>query len=414
MAGYDPRPFYESGLPYESTAPYDGFYYPGPNNSDWKIELAVDLAANGVGDWFTLDDPIKGLLDNATYLLAGEVLVDLTRWVRNLGVRRGRSRRLDKFTAGQAQVVFDNRDRIFDPDLTGSPFFGSIVPRKQLVITYLNERIFTGNVEDWDFSFDPSREITATARCADAFAALSRRTYFAATETAQTTLQRVAVVLDALDWPAASRAIVSGGADGTVGADVHDDVSALAYLQSIEASELGALFIDRNGKVAFYGKPYNAESSKATFGDNGIPFSEIDIVYEADQMVNDATVEYLGGSVNVIDTTSQDAYGPMAQSYTTILSASAGANVYAQSIIASYKDPQYYINRIRVDLRGVNTSQRGVLLALDIHDLVTIVWQPGDIGPVDTRILRIDGIEHSVTPSTHTVTFTMSTDLTIV
>ena len=31
------------------------------------VEIAFDLSANGVGNWFTLDDPLKGVLDNTTY-----------------------------------------------------------------------------------------------------------------------------------------------------------------------------------------------------------------------------------------------------------------------------------------------------------------------------------------------------------
>jgi hypothetical protein len=80
-----------------------------------KVSVAFDLSANGIGNYFTLDDPVKGVLDNTTYVLAGDVLVDLTDRVRSVQVKRGRNRQLGRFTAGAANITFDNRDRYLDP-----------------------------------------------------------------------------------------------------------------------------------------------------------------------------------------------------------------------------------------------------------------------------------------------------------
>lgn len=80
-----------------------------------KVQVAFDLSANGIGNYFTLDDPVKGVLDNTTYVLAGDVLVDLTDRVRSVQVKRGRNLQLGRFTAGAANITFDNRDRYLDP-----------------------------------------------------------------------------------------------------------------------------------------------------------------------------------------------------------------------------------------------------------------------------------------------------------
>ena len=99
-----------------------------------RVQIAFDLSANGVGDYFTLDDATKGVLDNATYKLGGDVLVDVTAKVRSVQVRRGRSRQLERFTAGNANIVLDNRDRAFDPLNTASAYYGSILPGKQVIV----------------------------------------------------------------------------------------------------------------------------------------------------------------------------------------------------------------------------------------------------------------------------------------
>ena len=80
-----------------------------------KVEIAFDLSAAGNGDFFTLNDPIKGELDNTIYPLAGDILTDVTTDVRGLSIRRGRSRELDKYQAGSLDVTLDNRDRDYDP-----------------------------------------------------------------------------------------------------------------------------------------------------------------------------------------------------------------------------------------------------------------------------------------------------------
>ena len=56
---------------------------------DTRVRIAFDLAAGGVGDFFTLNDPTKGALNNATFKLAGDILEDVTDDVRSVTVRRG-------------------------------------------------------------------------------------------------------------------------------------------------------------------------------------------------------------------------------------------------------------------------------------------------------------------------------------
>jgi len=121
-----------------------------------KVEIAFDLAANGLGSFFTLDDPVKGKLDNTLYVLGGDVLVDVTSTVRQVSVKRGRNRQLEKFTAGNANIILDNRNRIYDPLNTASPYFGSIVPRKQIIITDEDQTIYTRQVDDWNFDYSLS------------------------------------------------------------------------------------------------------------------------------------------------------------------------------------------------------------------------------------------------------------------
>ena len=55
---------------------------------DTRVSIAFDLAAGGAGDFFTLDDPVQGLLNGTAFKLAGDILEDVTADVRAVTVRR--------------------------------------------------------------------------------------------------------------------------------------------------------------------------------------------------------------------------------------------------------------------------------------------------------------------------------------
>ena len=102
------------------------------SNSQTKVYIGFDLSAAG-GNLFTLNDTTKGVLD-AAYVLGGDVLTDVTEYVASVSVSRGKSRELDRYTAGNASVTLHNDSRIFDPFNAASPYFTQILPRKPIVI----------------------------------------------------------------------------------------------------------------------------------------------------------------------------------------------------------------------------------------------------------------------------------------
>ena len=121
-----------------------------------EVLFVFDADAGGVTNFFTLDDSVKGVLDNTTYTLGGDYsLVDVTQYVRSVSISRGRSRLLDRTQAATANIVLDNRQRLFDPTAGTaiSPYSSSIVPRKNVQIVINDEPIFTGLVDDWGLDF---------------------------------------------------------------------------------------------------------------------------------------------------------------------------------------------------------------------------------------------------------------------
>ena len=60
--------------------------------------------------------------------------VDVTQYVREVNVRRGRQNDLQQFPSGSATVTLDNRTRLFDPFNTAGTYYGNLKPRRQIKI----------------------------------------------------------------------------------------------------------------------------------------------------------------------------------------------------------------------------------------------------------------------------------------
>lgn len=72
--------------------------------------------------------------------------VEVTQYVRQVSLNRGRSDELEQFQGGKATVVLDNRTRIFDPFNTQSPYYSPAVVQR--VNTCVNPS-FETDLSDW-------------------------------------------------------------------------------------------------------------------------------------------------------------------------------------------------------------------------------------------------------------------------
>ena len=379
-----------------------------------RVQIGFDLSANGVGNFFTLDDATKGVLDNATYKLGGTVLVDVTNDVRKVSVRRGRSRTLEKFTAGNATITLDNMTATgskYDPTNGTSPYYGSIVPGKQIVIDHLDQQMYDGNVADWNFSYDVNGNAVAEPSAVDGLTYLAQQTLSLGTATSQLTGARVGAILDVTGWPAGQRSIATGQA--TLDADViPEGTNALSYLEQVaDVSEPGALFINRLGYVTFKDRAQlQSYSTGVSFGGSaGIPYQDCEVVYGIEEMANSVQVTYTAGTVVAgtaiaEDLTSQAAYGIMDKKYESLLSTSTQAQALANWQVALYAQPRYRVDSIGVILSGLNSAQALQVLQLDLGDVVQVTPPNSS----SAQIVTIDGIEHDADPQQHRVVFRMS------
>ena len=380
------------------------------------VRIAFDLSLAGAGSFLTLDDPVKGVLDGATYKLAGDVYVDVSDDVRSVSVRRGRSRELTAFTAGQASVVLDNRARLYDPTAgtAVSPYAPSILPRKAIAIEVGGESVFTGVVEDWDLQFTLDGDATTSAKCTDGFTLLAGETITAGTATPQVSGARVETVLDDVDWPAGKRRIATGVT--SLGADVvADNVTALSYLQTVDISEGGGLFIAKDGSIEFLERTDSQVPATVKFTDDGagVPFSDISLEFGTETLYTNINIEYVGGTAIVTaPTETVTKYGLIDFNVKTLLADEIEAANVADFYLFRYSTPLVRINGLEVRINGLTPAQQLQVLSLELGDPVGVVFTPQGIGSPIEQTLVVDQIEHSMTPADHNVRFNFSQTLT--
>lgn len=368
------------------------------------VEVGFELTT-GDQPVFRLDDTVRGRLDNTTYRLAGAIFIDISDAVTSVSVKRGKSRDLDRYSAGQASITLNNENRYFDPLYASSPYVNNIIPRRAVRISTNSIVQFTGYVDDWNFDYDISGKSTAQIQAADAFTLLAQQNVLPGTATPQLTSDRVNAVLNmsTVAWPVIDRDIETGLQ--TVGADVFDG-NALEYLQKVETSEQGSLFISKDGKVTF--RPGDATATSAgniVFADDGsgIPFTAAQVTYGTELLTNQVTVASSAGTATANNLTSQSSYGITATNISTLLSTGAANQNVADFIVAKYGEPEYRFEYIDIQLDGISGAYVEDVLNLDLGDIVQVVFTPNGVGSEITQHGQVISIEQRVGIDQHTV-----------
>jgi hypothetical protein len=387
---------------------------------DTRVRIAFDLAAGGVGDFFTLDDPVKGELDDAPFGLAGDILEDVTEDVRAVTIRRGRSRELERYQAGAATVVLDNTGRKYDPaaGTAITPYGASMRPRKAVTVTANGAPLFSGVVEDWDLNYDLSGNHVASVKVTDGFVFLAQQEIEPHATTGQGSGARINAILNRseIDWPVGKRAVDTGSvtlqADVIGGTSDPKPVPALQYLQKVDEAEQGALFIAANGELTFRSRAALQVLTGVVFADDGtgIPFVNIDASYGSEELRNRVTVTRLnGGTATASDAASIAAYGAIDfEIRDSLLADDTQAQSLADLIVARYSEPLLRVNGIEVVLNALTPAQTSDVLGLELGALVQVIYTPSGIGETIDQFVRLDSVEHAISPFEHRVKLSFS------
>jgi len=363
----------------------------------------------------------QSIFNNTTYRFGGTLNYDVTTRVRSVSITRGRSRELDRYQTGVANITFNNQDRAFDPFYTSSPYYPDIKPRRNVTISTVigasTAVQFTGIIEDWGLDYNISGESTAGAVAADGFITFGGQQLLAHTATSQASGARIAAILNRteVDWPTTLRNIDTGAA--TLQADVVDaGTEVLGYLQLVEASEPGQLFMSKSNALTFKNRNSGATIGTVTFSDSGgttIPYTDITVSYGTELLYNRVSIARLGGTIQTAaGTASQNQYGITSLDYNGLLiDTDANAAALATYLVGKYDEPDLRFDTMGVELAGLGTADQTKVLALEIADIILLEYQPNRIGARISKNVQIIGIRNDVRPMAHKVTFSLaSTD----
>lgn len=348
---------------------------------------------------------------------AAPVWVDVTQYVFSLTTHRGRATELDRFDAGTVTVELNNNDRRFDPTNTAGPYYPNLLPMRRIrvsavwnAVTY---RAITAFIDAWPVKYPGPRESTVSVAATDGFKVLALADVVLVTVPEESSSARVNRVLDMIGWPAADRAISAGASvlpavpvDPATGYAI-TGTKALAYLQTIEQSENGRLWMRADGAVVFQSRwdlglpPYTV--SQCTFGDGGgteLPYPNVVPMLDETFLWNDVrlTGDRAGAVEQVAaDAASQNRYLRRSLTLSGLLVTDNELSDAAQYRLTRYKDPVLRFEALNLEGRGNPALLWPHLLGREITDRVTVRRRPPGGGTLIDQAEFIEGIEQTWT-----------------
>lgn len=371
-----------------------------------KVEVGFDLTS-GTGPFLRLDDNVSGRLDDPDWTLGGTIFVDVTPRVKSVSLSRGRTALFNSFPAGSANVVFNNHDRAFDPLYVSSPFYGNIIPKREIRISSGGVVQFSGWIEDWNLSYAPNGDSIADAVAFDATGLLAGRTLPAITPAVQKSGARVNQILSAsgVDWAVALREVDAGVAELS-DFDIPVGTNALTYLQTVASTESGNFFIGKEGKVAFQDRRKNPTSETLVeFGQGGIPFQGLEVVYGSENLYNEITISREGGgTATARDEDSIQKYGIRNLTISNLLYSSDEQSLeLALNYAIEFSQPDYRFQDLQIALHKLESDDQEKIQNLEIGSICKVTFTPNGIGDAIVRFVEVIRIAQDVNPETHFV-----------
>jgi hypothetical protein len=371
-----------------------------------KVELGVNLG-DADPNTFRLNDAVKGRLNNTLYTLGGDRLIDITDRLLSASTSRGKNQALDRIDAGQLNVIVDNFDRLFDPLYENGPYFGQLIPGKEIRISCNDFPVIYGFVDDLDIGYEPGNRSVVSFQASDALSNLTINNLPEVSPDVELSGARVTRILDLpqIAWPADKR-VIDAGNSFLSDTDITEGTQAVAYLQLIATSEAGEVYVSKDGKFVFRARNSPPGVIDLIFTDEAsiegfttVPFADLEVVYGSEQLYNRVVLSndfpLFPDEATADDPESQLTYGARSYTINGLLNNEAeDLQFLADFLLARFKEPQYRFESLSVVLDVLSEAQQNAVLDLEIGDIVQVKFTPSNIPPAIEQYCRVIGVSH--------------------
>ena len=398
-------------------------------SGDYELFIDTGFMLNA----FTLDSATRGLLDGTEYVLDGLTeFAPMMEYSKSIAVNRGRKEIGDQFSAGTMTFTLDDTlaGGILNPLYSSSPFVDpagqfTLAPLRRVSFGRYNTantfvELFVGQIVNYDYSYELGGNNMVNVYCADDFYLLAQTSLAEFNVTEELSSARLTAVLDLPEvaYPVASRNINTGSQTlgGAAAYTVAEGTNVKAYIDQIQTAEQGRIFMARDGVLNFDPRLGSTlAGSVADFHDDGtnIPYNNLSISYNADVIVNRASVQHLGATSPEVanDAISQTKYLIQTISITdSLLHNDTAAADLADYLLVG--EPAAIFTGVQTDFPMLTNAQRDALALVDIGNTITITntITGGEVAQESS----VEGVEHRVDFVTgHRVTYYTASTLIV-
>ena len=376
--------------------------------------------------------------------------IDVSSYVMEVSIRRGRQHELDVAQPGVCEIKMNNGDRRFDPAYTLSPYYPNVLPMRKIQVTATWNAVvyylFTGYVERWPISWEAPKWGSVTLTAVDGMTALAQAD-IAGDFPLELTGSRISRVLAAADWPTSTP--VAGGywvlgtsALGTttvlsystpstvidvgqsyvpaVTITAGSGVSALSHIQDVVQAERGMFFIDGQGRSVFQDRRdrYGTTSTVtftddlATLSSSRLQYQELQPDFAIDRVANEVIVTRTGGTAQTAsDAASRRKYRRRTLALSVDLTSDAEAYQRAGFEVALRKEPKLEFTALTVKPTGQDFAWPHAL-GRELSDRISVQRTPGSTPAVTAETINrdvfLESTQHRVAPGRWDTTYQLS------
>jgi len=365
---------------------------------------------------------------NGTQVLDGdgEDFQDITEYVQNISISRGRKQVLDAFGAGTMIVSMDqtNNNRELDAFNTSSIYYNTstdqpgLGPLRPIRLSRDGEYLFTGKVTSYRQQYVLGGLTQYTVAAADDIYTLAQAELPETATSSQSSADRLSAVLALIPYTGTTS--IAGSPTATLGAfDIAQDTNANAYVNRINQAEQGRIFCDRAGVLTFQPRiGQTLAPVTVTFNDTGTgtKYDTLGVEFDQQAITNSATVTIESGGTPQTSTDPASIAEYFKQSVSisdSLLSNNAQALTLSDYLLDPIPEPRF--TSMSSTFAALTDPQKDALAIMDIGGSCSLTKTFPNGTPIAvTQALSVEGVDHQINvASGHRVTLYSSQTLVL-